>query len=151
MLFIQPTPESVTTALQSWSWLPIEDKSPFAVTAMGDVFLEAADGIWFLDRIEGKLVFAAETQDRLQEILDSEEGQDHYLWYTLVESATDQSMHLDDIECYDFKVAPILGGEVHLDNLEIREFELVLHVAGQVHQQIQGLPEGTEVKNINIS
>ena len=145
MFFIQPTADSVEAALRSWTWLPIEDKKPYAVTVLGDVFLEDDKGLWFLDRIEGTLSFAADSHERLQQILDSEAGQDHYLWFTLVEAAKVEEMHLDDNECYDFKVAPILGGAVELENIEIREFELVLLVAGQVHGQMQATAASTDV------
>lgn len=150
MFFIQPSSDSVEAALASWSWLDIQDKTPYAVTAMGDVFLEGEDGIWFLDRIEGKLSLAAVDRERLQQILNSEEGQDHYLWHGLVESAHADGMIPDDIECYDFKMAPILGGPTTLESLELRSFELVLNIAGQVHQQVKDLPAGTPVSQVNI-
>jgi len=150
MFFIQPSADSVKAALSSWSWLDIQDKTPFAVTVMGDVFLESEDGIWFLDRIEGKLTLAAVDHERLEQIIDSEEGQDHYLWYALVEAAQLDGMVPDEGECYDFKIAPILGGETTLESLELRSFELVLNIAGQVHEQVKDLPEGTPVGQVTI-
>lgn len=151
MFFIQPTADTVQDALSSWSWLDIQDKTPFAVTVMGDVFLEADDGIWFLDRIEGKLTLAAVDHERLEQILDTEEGQDHYLWYALVEAAQVAGMVPDDNECYDFKVAPILGGDTTLENLELRAFDLVLNIAGQVHEQVKDVPAGTAVNQVVVN
>lgn len=151
MFFIQPPAKSVNTALESWSWLPLKDKKPFAVTALGDVFLEATDGVWFLDRIEGKLTFVAKDQGQFQQVLDTDEGQEHYLWYSLIETAKSSGIVPEDHQCYDFKIAPIRGGNVIANNLKIRDFALVLKIAGLVHEQIKDLPEGTAMQQVKIS
>lgn len=151
MFFIQPTAEQLHRALESWQWLPIENKTPFAVTALGDVFLEADDGIWFLDRIEGALTFAAQDHQSLQDTLDAESGQDHYLWYDLLESARESGLQLKPNECFDFIDAPVLGGQAEVGNLKARDFELVLRIAGQVHEQIRDLPVGTELDQLRIA
>lgn len=148
MFFIQADAETVADALAAWSWLELGDKTPFAVTALGDVFLDADSGVWFLDRIEGKLERAADNLAALEQLLDTEEGQDHYLWYTLVEAAADADLAPDDEHCLDFITPPILGGETSVDNLALRNVATVLRAAGELHERIKDLPEGALVEQI---
>lgn len=150
MFFLQPAAAQVREALTAWRWLPLDGKSPFAVTALGDVFLSAEHGIWFLDRIAGTLELVAESEEALQVMLNTENGQEHYLWYALIEAAKQQGIELGEDECYDFKQAPRLGGELSVDNLHSVDFGTALHVAGQMHEQVKDLAPDTVVDNIEI-
>ncbi len=44
--------DSFRRAPEDWAWLPVGGKRPFLASLFGDMFLEAADGIWMLDVLE---------------------------------------------------------------------------------------------------
>jgi hypothetical protein len=44
--------DSFRRALEDSAWPPVAGKRPFLASLFGDVFLEAADGIWMLDVLE---------------------------------------------------------------------------------------------------
>lgn len=151
MYLIEPSHDEISQGLESWDWLPIEGKVPFSVTAFGDVFMESPEGIWFLDTIEGSVNKVAENKEELQEILNTEEGQDHYLMSGFVENAVNEGMVLKKGQCFDFKVNPILGGPIEFENIEIQNFVVSLNVSGQIHGQVKDLPHGTKLNEIEIS
>lgn len=150
MFFLQPAAAQVREALSAWRWLPLKGKTPLTVTALGDVFLSDEHGVWFLDRIAGTLELVAESETALEVLLNTENGQEHYLWYELIEAAQ-ADITLGEDECFDFKVAPRLGGELSVDNLHSVDFVDALHVAGQMHEQVKDLAPGTVVDNIEIN
>ncbi len=150
MYLINPTSEELSEGLEAWSWLPVKEKSPIAVTAFGDVFLESPEGIWFLDTLEGSLNRIADSKPELDEILNTAEGQTHFLFSSFVDRALSEGMNLEEGQCYDFKVNPVLGGAVEFENIEVNDFVVSLYVSGQVHQQIKDLPPGAKIKEINI-
>src|SRR5947208_1925403 len=47
--------ETYASALESWTWIDIGDRRPVFTSLFGDVFFLAADGIWMLDTLEGRL------------------------------------------------------------------------------------------------
>jgi hypothetical protein len=67
-------PETYSSALESWSWVPVAGKAPVQATLFGDVFLQDSEGFWFLDSVEGKLTKLAATQEELQAMLSTPEG-----------------------------------------------------------------------------
>jgi len=150
MYLINPPIEEVTRGLDSWGWLPIEGKTPFAVTAFGDVFLESSEGIWFLDTLEGSLTIVSGTREELQEILNSEEGQDHFLMAGFVIRARNEGMNLEPGQCYDFKINPVVGGPIEFENIEIQNFVVSLNIGGQIHEQVKNLPPGTKISEFKF-
>jgi hypothetical protein len=59
-------------ALESWAWLDLAHKVPVFASLFGDVFLQALDGYWFLDSLEGTVTRIAATKNELEAILDDE-------------------------------------------------------------------------------
>jgi hypothetical protein len=145
MLFITPPPAKIMQALDSWQWIGFEGKEPIRITAFGDVFFKDKEGIWFLDTIEGTLEKICETFDELNKILNSTEGEDLYLLAGFVERAQREGIILEDDECYDFKINPVIGGKIEYENIEKRNFVVALHVAGQLHDKVRFMPEGTVI------
>ncbi len=47
--------DEFSQALESWRWIGIEGKTLLFCSPFGDVSLRAADGIWWLDTVEGTL------------------------------------------------------------------------------------------------
>lgn len=150
MFYIEPTSEDISRALDSWDWLPIASKQPILVTAFGDIFLSAPDGIWFLDTLEGKLNRVCQTREELSQILQTEDGENHYLFAGFVERAHREGLTLGDDQCYDFKVNPVVGGKIEFENIEPANFVVAVNMAGQLHEQVRDLPEGTPITGFTV-
>jgi len=116
----------------------------------GDVFLQDAQGYWFLDSLEGTLNRVAGTRDEIQAILDSEDGQDQYLMGGLAFGADGRGIHLKPPEVYAFKVAPILGGTMDVDSIVVMDFIVSLDIAGQLHRQLREMPPGTHISAVQL-
>jgi Domain of unknown function (DUF1851) len=148
--FIDPSPDTLSNALDGWRWLDIADKAPVLVTAFGDVFFEGKDGIWFLDTLDRKLKRVCDTRDDLHQLLRTEHGEDHYLFAPFVQRAEAEGHALGPDECYDFKVHPVVGGAVDMSNVEKRSFLVSLHLRGQLHEQVRHLPPGTKINSFTL-
>src|SRR5262249_38386074 len=132
-LVIDPPREAIERALESWQWLPIQGREPVLVTAFGDIFFAAKDGVWFLDTLEGTFQQVCSTRAELEELLNTTEGEDRYCLAGFVERARREGMRLGDGECYDFTLAPVVGGKLEYANIQPRDFVVAVHIAGQLH------------------
>ena len=110
----------IADALEGWHWIGLSGKTPIVVTAFADVFFQANDGIYFLDTVEGKLNKIAVSQEELESLLKSEESKDHYFLSGFIDRAISENLLLNEEECYDFKVHPIIGGKFEFENIEKR-------------------------------
>lgn len=144
MYLVTPAECELERALESWSWIDLSDKTPVAVTAFGDVFFVALTGIWFLDKIEGTLTRVCGSREELATILESDEGKNHYLLAGFVQRAAREGMPLGPGECYDFTVAPILGGNIGYENVQKRNLVVAINVAGQIHEKARSKQNGEE-------
>jgi hypothetical protein len=151
MFFIQPSAQDVERALESWQWLPISGKNVIRVTSFGDFFLQDGAGIWFLDTLEGKASKVCESEDELDDLLKNEAGQDHYLFGGFVERAVREGKILEEGQCYDFKLNPVVGGAIHYDNIGISSFVVAVNIAGQLHDKVRFMPAGTKISGFKIS
>lgn len=150
-LFLAPSDEDIQRGLDAWRWLPISELAPIAVSVFGDVFFEGPQGIVVLDTVEGKLVQVAGDAANLVALLQSEKARDNLLFAGLVISARERGLRLGPGECYDFKVAPILGGPIAAEEVYSISLVVKLHIAGQLHDQIKDLPDGTRISGFKIS
>ncbi len=137
MYLIAPTESELAQGLEAWNWLDLGGMTPVAVTAFGDVFFVAITGIWFLDRMEGALTRICGSREELATILQSDEGKNHYLLAGFVQRAEREGMALDPGECYDFAVAPVLGGKMGFENVQKRNLVMALSAAGHLHGQMR--------------
>lgn len=151
MFYIEPSPEELSRALDAWQWLPIQLKQPILVTAFGDIFFSAGDGIWFLDTLEGCLTKICDTKDELTSLLGTTEGENQYLFAGFVERAHREGMILNSGESYDFKLSPVIGGKIEYENVAPRNFVVAVNVAGQLHERIKGMPEGSKITGFTIA
>lgn len=151
MFLLHPTLDDFTHGLESWDWLDFSGKVPFLTTAFGDVFFDSKEGVYFLDKVSGKLELICESKQALQDILNTADGQDHYLMTSLVLLARDRGLILNDDECYDFKVAPSLNGEIKFENLQKMDFKVSLNITGQLLKQIKDLPPGTKISEVKLA
>jgi hypothetical protein len=143
-------PEAYTAALEAWAWLPVDGKAPICTSPFGDVFLEAADGIYILDLLEGSLSRAFADRQAMQDALSTADGQDQFLLAGLALGAERTGVTAGPAEVYSFKVAPFLGGPISVDNIEVMDFVVYVNLSGQLHQQVAALPPGTRISGITI-
>ena len=149
--FIRPSPAELGRALASWSWLDLEGKRPYRVTAFADIFfLNAARRIWFLDRLEGTLQPAFSNVDEMEAVLATEDGQDKFLLAAFVLRAEREGLELADGECYDWKISPTLGGSVEFHNIHRMNFVAAMAVSGQLHEQIRNLPPDAKISGFEM-
>ncbi|MDP9441104.1 MAG: DUF1851 domain-containing protein [Actinomycetota bacterium] len=137
-------------ALESWEWMEVRGKTPVLASLFGDVILQDASGFWFLDTVEGSLVWAWASRDELQSTLSTEEGQDQYLLAGLAFAAHDAGITLAEHEVYSFKVPPVLGGHFDVANVEPTDFVVAINLAGQLHEQIKDLPPGSKISGFTV-
>ncbi|MEM7664365.1 MAG: T6SS immunity protein Tdi1 domain-containing protein [Pseudomonadota bacterium] len=151
-LFIEIPPQDVLRALDAWAWLPLAGLTVIAVSAFGEVFFRDDVGaIHQIDTIEGKLSKVASSLAELTVSLEDIEVRDSLLFEGLVIGARDRRLILEEGECYDFRIAPVVGGTMNADELEKLSFVVKLHIAGQLHEQVKDLPPGTPIGEITIS
>lgn len=150
MLVIKQNQNDILEALKAWDWIDFSGKEPFITTCFGDVFFDSNDGIYFLDSLGGTLEKVASSKAELQDILNTVDGQDHFLMAELAIAAQENGLSLGEGECLDFKVSPILGGPLTLDNLHVMSFKVALDVAGQIMKQVKDLPPGTKINKVTI-
>lgn len=151
MLLVKQSIEDIEDALEAWDWIDFSGKTPLITTCFGDVFFDSEEGMFFLDSIGGTLERVAGSKQELQEFLNTQDGQDHFLMAALVGLARDTGLILDDGECYDFKVSPALSGAMEISNMQKMTFKVSLHLAGQLVKQIKDLPEGTKISGVKLA
>lgn len=150
-LFISVSETDILSALESWSWLPITDLTVFAVSAFGEVFSRNESGeVFQIDTIDGLLSKVANNATEFKDLLQDEESRDKLLLDGFVIGARNRGLFLKDGECYDFKIAPILGGPMEAEQIEKTSFVVKLNLAGQIHGQVKGLAPGTQIGEIII-
>jgi hypothetical protein len=137
-------------ALESWDWIGIGGRKPVFCSLFGDVFLEAPDGFWFLDTIEGTLIRRWPDRDTLRRELDTDEGQDQYLLGGLAMAAERGGLVLGVDEVYDFVQPPILGGQFAVENIAKMDFVVSIHLTGQLLGQVRQLPPGSKITGFTI-
>lgn len=125
-------------------------KVPRLTSMFGDVFLEGADGFWFLDTIEGTLTRRWPTAAALQADVNSAEAREQLLMPDLVSAAADAGLVPGEHEVLTFKIPPVLGGEITVSNLEALDYLVAMHISGEIHRQVKDLPPGTQISGITI-
>jgi hypothetical protein len=152
LLFIEPSAKDVERALDGWKWIGMDGLRPAAVSAFGDIFFVAADeSVQILDMIEGCLTQASGTWSELTAQLKYADRRDELLLAGLVMAARSKSLVLGAGECYDFKIAPVLGGEMSVETMVKTFFVVKVHIAGQIHRQVKDLPPGAKINKVTIS
>jgi hypothetical protein len=151
-LFITPTPEDVVRALDGWKWIGLEGLTVIAVSAFGEIFFRADNQeIHHLDTIEGRLVRVAPSLSAFAAGLQETDRRDELLLGGVVLAARSRGLVLDPKECYDYRIAPILGGQMDIDQIEKMSFVVKLHMTGQIHEQVKDLPPGTPINSFKFS
>ncbi|MEZ0243986.1 MAG: T6SS immunity protein Tdi1 domain-containing protein [Sphingomonas sp.] len=151
-LLISPAEDDIVRALDGWHWIGLAGLTAIAVSAFGEVFFQDANGsILQLDTIEGKKRIVAGSLAEFTANLLEADRRDDLLLAGLIIGARNAGMLLSPGECYDFRVAPVLGGAMDVEHIEKLAFVVKLHIAGQLHEQVKDLPPGTRIDSVSIS
>ncbi|MGQ2930015.1 DUF1851 domain-containing protein [Sphingopyxis sp. OPL5] len=151
-LFIDVAANDVQRALDGWAWIGLNNLAVIAVSAFGDVFFRAEDGsIQFLDMIEGRLSKVGDNLADFTATLQETDRRDELLLAGMVIGARNKGINLTAGECYDFEIAPIVGGPMSLDKVHKISFVVKVHIAGQLHEQVKDLPPGTRISGFKIA
>jgi len=149
--FINPTPQALERALESWQWLDLKNKQVFLVTAFADVFLSSNEGIWLLDTLEGNIKRLFATREDLERAIATEEAHDTYLMSSLIDFLIHTGITLGVTQCYDFKLHPRVGGQIAHENVEARDFVVALNLRGQLHEQVRHMRSGTKISGFKLA
>jgi hypothetical protein len=146
------TPAVYAQALESWTWLDLDGKTPVFSSLFGDVFLQASTGEWwYLDTLAGTIDQAWANRDDMMKVLATEIGEDHFLMGGLARAARDKGLLLTENQVYDFMPPPILGGDLVAENIIAQDVVLTVNIAGQIHDQVRHLPPGTPITKIELA
>lgn len=132
-------PDAYEFALSSWSWIGTGGKTPRFASCFGDMFLEAQDGWWFLDTVEGTLERRWSTMDDMFADLEGEDGRAEYLLEETLNAALDQGLRLGDDEVFAFLPPPAVTGTMSVDSLAPLRFAIAANLAGRIHGELNGV------------
>lgn len=150
-ILIQPSSEDIERGLESWSWAKLPPSVPLVVSGFGDMFFKSSGGIVMLDTLDGKLKPVCRSWCEFRERLKEDAAQDEFLSSVWIQSAWRREVYLEEGQCYDWKLAPVLGGAISADNVVKLTFVVKVNLAGQLHRQIKDLPPGTKINRVTIS
>lgn len=136
------TADQYARGLASWDWLGVSRLTPVFTSLFGDVFLEAPDGWWFLDAVEGTLRRYWSDPEMLDASLATAAGRDRYLLGEMVDAAARRGLLLAPDEVFVFVPPPIVRGRFDPERIQPLDFVVALNIAGQIHRQIREVPVG---------
>jgi hypothetical protein len=133
--------------MKGWRWLIDESMHLFLVSAIGDMFLQDADGrVYWFDTGTAGLEEVAGSVEEFKKLMVQPENADQWFIPQLVGDLKAAGVELKPGQCYSYKVPPVLGGEIELENFEPADLSVHFGILGQIHEQTKDLPPGTKVK-----
>ena len=142
----------IAEAFASWDWLiPIGARAILA-TALGDVFLTAADGtVYFLDVVSGRCDRVAESSERWEGMLHDPHFVEQHFTPGFIALLRERRGVLARGECYVPEHPPVLGGSWEAENWSPGNWVSHLERQGRVHSAIKDLPDGTIITKLNFT
>ena len=134
----------ILSGLNSWKWLQLRQVTVVAVSAFGEVFFRDAGGaIHQIDTIQGRLTRVADSLSHFRAMLQDADTRDQLLLARLVMDARQHGLLLAACECYDFRLPPVLGGQMSANVLTKLPFAVKNDLASQLHEKLKDVPMGT--------
>ena len=135
--------------LASWEWL-LDDElavSPWLMSRFGDLFfVDEAGVVSWLNVSDGEVTEVAKSEAEFVELLDDEENAEDWFQIGLVDALVEAGKNLEPAQCFGFKLLPVLGGEYAPANVYAASIEEYWAYCGDLHEQVEGLPDGTEIE-----
>ncbi|MGJ6979153.1 hypothetical protein ACSDQ9_01295 [Aestuariimicrobium soli] len=151
-LIRQFSPETFARGLDDWAWvLGDQDLTPVAASIFGDVFLQGADGVWFLDTLEATLTRQWPNMATLQEVLNTAEGQDQFLLGGLAMAAQRGGLVPGPVQVLTFAVHPQIGGALTPEKVEVMDYVVASSITGQLLRQVSQMAPGTTISGFTVA
>ena len=132
--------------LETWRWRIGADARPWLVTALGDVFVRAADGrISFLDTYVGELSEAAAANTDWTRALQNPGHLEQWFDPSLVSALRHRGLILGPEQCYAPIEPLLLGGRMEPANFEVTEWRVHVGLMGRMRAEMNGLAAGAAV------
>ncbi|UPG94689.1 T6SS immunity protein Tdi1 domain-containing protein [Luteibacter aegosomatissinici] len=146
-----PDKDAIDALAASWSWCIGDAFTPLLFTALGDMFYEADEGgIYWLNTGTAEVERVADDVDAFNQLL-REEIADEWLLPPLIEALIDAGKVCAEGECYTYVTLPVFAeGEYTVENFNPVPAREHFELTGSVLQQLQDVPDGTDV-NIDIT
>jgi len=138
--------------LSEWRWLVGDEVQLQLVSALGDLFLSYAEGrILWLDIGMARLTRVADSADEFKQFIQQVEHAEEWFVPQLIGDLIVNGQRLGPGQCYSYTIPPMLSGKLEVDNF--KPTDLVIHCSmfGQIGRQIQGLPEGTQIRKFSTT
>jgi hypothetical protein len=140
-------PAKADEFLNDWRWLVGHEVNLVLISALGDLFLNDADGnILWLDMGSARLMRIAKSTNEFKQLMQQTEHANEWFAPQLVGDLIVSGARLAAGQCYSYKVPPMLSGKFELANFEPTDLLVHCSTCGQIGKQIQNLPEGTKIR-----
>jgi hypothetical protein len=146
-----PDKDAIDALATSWSWCIGDAFTPLLFTALGDMFYEADEGgVYWLNTGTAEVERVADNVEAFNELL-REEIADEWLLPPLIEALIEAGKVCAEGECYTYVTLPVFAeGEYTVENFNPVPAREHFELTGSVLQQLQDVPDGTNV-NIDIT
>lgn len=139
---------SVEPLLHEWRWLFEGEFQLLAVNAFGDLFLvDAQDKVYRLDVTGGTIsVVASSTREFFDAANDVNEKRE-WLLDRLEQEAAQKGLRPSKGQCIGYKVPPVFKESVTTQqNAYVADLYEYVSFMGDVHEQINDVPDGSQVR-----
>jgi hypothetical protein len=146
-----PDKDAIDALATSWSWCIGDAFTPLLFTALGDMFYEADEGgVYWLNTGTAEVERVADNVEAFNQLL-REEIADEWLLPPLIEALIEAGKVCAEGECYTYVTLPVFAeGEYTVENFNPVPAREHFELTGSVLQQLQDVPDGTNV-NIDIT
>ena len=137
--------EILEVIVEAWGWKGIKPAAIIDTNPFGNVLVTDVSGsVWRICPEELRATqFADGDFDRIRQSVEFAED---WNMTELVQRAQDLLGDPGEDRCYCLKVPGVLGGKYDDSNLATISFSELLLVSGALARQIEGLPDGSDVR-----
>ena len=139
-------PDLVEVIRAAWGWCGLEPAETLATNAFGNVIVRAADGAyWRIMPEEPSAERIAANRTELDDLRADDDFRLDWDMEALVDEAR-QALGPRGDRCYCLKIPAILGGAYSGENMGLISHDELLGAAGSIAQQLDGMPDGAQVR-----
>lgn len=143
---IEPSGIEWSSVLAPWSWLLPPQFTLWLVSRFADLFLVLPDGtVHILDVGAGTLTKLADSRHEFCTRIDEVDHANQWFMIPFVDDMIAAGTVLSSGQCYAFKMPPVLGGEYTVENVGVLPVWDYLGAYGAIHEQLQDVPDGSQV------
>jgi hypothetical protein len=137
----------IETIRDAWGFTGLEPRAIVDVNAFGNVLVEGMDGrFWRICPEELSCVPVAAAREELERVRGTEAFREDWAMQPLVELALDTLGPASGTRCYCLKIPAAFGGAYEPPNFGTIGVAELLGAAGCIAEQIDRLPDGTEIE-----